>query len=62
MFCHPEELFYYKLAEDLSMTVRQIKEGMDSAEISGWIAYYRIKRFKEEEAKREAKSQSRHKK
>ena len=42
MFRHPELRFYFSLARELRMTVREMLEKMSSKEMAYWMAYFRI--------------------
>ena len=37
----PSRMFYFRLAEKLGKTVKELLESMDSREISEWAAYER---------------------
>lgn len=37
-----ERRFYFFLARELGMTVRQLLAGLDSREISEWLAYFNL--------------------
>ena len=38
----PGRAFYFKLAQALGMTVKEMLERIDSAEITEWMAYFKL--------------------
>lgn len=46
---HPERYNYFALAEKLGMTVRELLRSMTSADITEWLAYFKVKHAFEEQ-------------
>lgn len=44
MFGHPERKFYFSLAKELGMPVREMLQRISSKELTEWIAYSNIER------------------
>lgn len=38
----PERRFYFSLARELGLTVRQLLDNIDSHELSEWVAFFNI--------------------
>ncbi len=45
-------MFYYRLADDKKMGVRQMLREIDSDEITYWVAYYKIKADEKKKAEK----------
>lgn len=45
-------MFYFSLARELGMTVRQLLSSIDSVELSEWMAFFRIEKQRSNERRK----------
>ena len=55
----PERRFYFRLARELGMTVSELLNRMDSAELTEWVALYKLENEERAHAQQVAQNRAR---